>query len=699
MTASHRRRDRDNGRVAVQRPRSEETNGIGAVAVGGGRSDPARAEYSARIELTYQLAVRARAQREGAADIAAAATARIAEIERRPFAADGMMARLAARVGLPPMSVDFLWAAVACAFDGRIVPHLEALGGLHGRRGLSVAVYAALAGLDGEAAARLSRWLADANPLVANGLLVPAEDVTPAARAYVASPRLAAYLSNDRHDIAPLRRVRRPVVDLLHGAVELARIERVRVALAADPRAIVVVEGVRGSGRVTGVACAHDRDLVVLDLSRVPDADVPEALVALRREAVLDDVLLVLANADDGIREERPQSRATIGRFIEASPGHLVVTITVPGTDLGIERPVVRIPWEVPDTATRAALWTRVAGRAGIAIDGPVEDLALRYRVGPAAIERAVASARMLRPQAAALDGAALIAGLRHNIAERLGGLARRVDVTQSWDDLVIAEDIADQITALIGRIRHAHHVLEHWGYRRAIARGTGVAALFSGPPGTGKTMVAGLIARELDLELYQVDLSKVVSKWVGETEKHLAQVFDAAEEGHALLLFDEADALFGERSTDVRGAVDRYANLEVNYLLQRIEAFGGITVLTTNLASALDPAVQRRLASHILFAAPDEDERCQLWERHARTGTAPIASDVEFEALAKAFPNMTGAHIRNAVLAAAFLAAGDGATVISHDHFVRAGRAEYRSMGHVLAERTSVARPKSSLF
>jgi SpoVK/Ycf46/Vps4 family AAA+-type ATPase len=298
------------------------------------------------------------------------------------------------------------------------------------------------------------------------------------------------------------------------------------------------------------------------------------------------------------------------------------------------------------------------------------------------------------------LDAAALAAGLRHNITERLAGLARRVDVTQSWDDLVVADDIGDQITALIGRIRHAHHVLDRWAYRSKIARGAGVAALFSGPPGTGKTMVAGLVARELDLELYQVDLSKVVSKWVGETEKHLAQVFDAAEEGHALLLFDEADALFGQRSTEVKGAVDRYANLEVNYLLQRIEAFGGITILTTNLDAALDAAVKRRLAAHIVFATPDEDERTRLWERQIRTGAAPIARDVDCETLASTFPNMTGAHIRNAALAAAFLAAGEGASQISQEHLLRAGRAEYRSMGHVLAERAAEpARNRSTLY
>jgi SpoVK/Ycf46/Vps4 family AAA+-type ATPase len=200
--------------------------------------------------------------------------------------------------------------------------------------------------------------------------------------------------------------------------------------------------------------------------------------------------------------------------------------------------------------------------------------------------------------------------------------------------------------------------------------------------------MVAGLLARDLDLELYQVDLSQVVSKWVGETEKQLARVFDAAEQGHALLLFDEADALFGKRTADVKGANDRYANLEVNYLLQRVEAFGGITVLTTNLDTAIDPALKRRLADHIVFELPDVDERTTLWKRLVTTDAAPLAANLDFEQLSRMFPKMSGANIRNAALAAAFLAAGDNSKTITQQHLVRAARAEYRSMGHVLAER-----------
>ncbi|MEJ7597833.1 MAG: ATP-binding protein [Kofleriaceae bacterium] len=275
-----------------------------------------------------------------------------------------------------------------------------------------------------------------------------------------------------------------------------------------------------------------------------------------------------------------------------------------------------------------------------------------------------------------------VVTGVQDNIAERLGELARRVDVKQAWSELVLAPDLMDDVKGLLGRVRHAHFVLERWGFRKKLARGTGVAALFSGPPGTGKTMVAGLIAKALDLELYQVDLSRIVSKWVGETEKQLAKVFEAAEAGHALLLFDEADSLFAKRSAEVKSATDRYANLEVNYLLQRVESFGGVVILTTNLDASIDPALRRRLASHIVFAAPEATERVRLWREMLDTG-APL-DDLDLPALADEFEDMTGANIRNAVLAAAFLAAEER-TSIGQDQLRRAARREYRAMGHVL--------------
>jgi SpoVK/Ycf46/Vps4 family AAA+-type ATPase len=199
--------------------------------------------------------------------------------------------------------------------------------------------------------------------------------------------------------------------------------------------------------------------------------------------------------------------------------------------------------------------------------------------------------------------------------------------------------------------------------------------------------MVAGLIARELRRDLYRVDLSQIVSKWVGETEKQLAQVFDAAESANALLLFDEADSLFAKR-TEVKSSSDRYANLEVNYLLQRIETFGGMTILTTNLDTSIDPALRRRLAAHVVFWPPEHQERIQLWRRFLAT-QAPIGGTIDHDELAGEYPDMTGANIRNAALAAAFLAAREAGPLTS-ERVHRAARAEYRAMGRVLAGRGS---------
>ncbi|MDQ3295428.1 MAG: ATP-binding protein [Myxococcota bacterium] len=192
--------------------------------------------------------------------------------------------------------------------------------------------------------------------------------------------------------------------------------------------------------------------------------------------------------------------------------------------------------------------------------------------------------------------------------------------------------------------------------------------------------MIAGLIARELGLELYQVDLSRIVSKYIGETEKQLAALFEAAETGHAILLFDEADSLFGKR-TEVKSSNDRYANLEVNYLLQRMEAFSGISLLTTNHESAIDPAFQRRLAFHIRVPMPDECYRAQLWSTLI-PARADRAGDVDFRALAAQFV-MSGGYIKNAVVRGAFLAAAAN-EVITHEHLWRAARAEYESIGKV---------------
>jgi SpoVK/Ycf46/Vps4 family AAA+-type ATPase len=244
----------------------------------------------------------------------------------------------------------------------------------------------------------------------------------------------------------------------------------------------------------------------------------------------------------------------------------------------------------------------------------------------------------------------------------------------------VLPDDQFEQVVEFVARVRHRGLVLDTWGFADKVGKGNGVAAMFSGPPGTGKTMAAGLIAKELGLDLYQVDLSRVVSKYIGETEKALGALFDAAESGHAVLLFDEADSLFAKRS-EVKSSNDRYANLEVNYLLQRLEAFKGICILTTNHEASIDDAFRRRLAIHVRFPVPEEDQREQLWKAMI-PDRALIQGQPCFSKLAREF-EMTGGYIKNAVVRAAYLAADEG-EAISISHFHRAARTEYEAAGKI---------------
>ncbi len=237
---------------------------------------------------------------------------------------------------------------------------------------------------------------------------------------------------------------------------------------------------------------------------------------------------------------------------------------------------VLEVP--LPPERERGQLWARHLPACGAV----AADAAARYRLTGGQIARA---ARIARAGAGAGAGEAaptladVHRGVRGVLDDELARLGTRVEWQQDWRDLVLPEESLDELRELIARVRHRRRVLDEWGFGPKLAKGLGLAALFSGPPGTGKTMAAGLVARELGLDLYAIDLSRMVSKYIGETEKQLARVFDAAEAGHAILLFDEADAMFGKR-TEVKTSVDRYANLEVNYLLQRMEAFSGITIL-----------------------------------------------------------------------------------------------------------------------
>src|SRR5262249_14702615 len=255
--------------------------------------------------------------------------------------------------------------------------------------------------------------------------------------------------------------------------------------------------------------------------------------------------------------------------------------------------------------------------------------------------------------------------------------------VSQTWDDLVVPDDTGRTIAELVGQLRHRSTVLGRWGFQRKLGKGLGTTALFSGEPGTGKSMVAGLVANELGLELYQIDLSRVLSKWIGETEKNLAKVFDAAETGHVVLLFDEADSLLGKRTTDTKSANDRYANIETNYILQRLEQFHGVAILTSNLESSIDPALSRRLSFELRFPFPDEEQRAEIWRRML-PAELPVEGEIEYPLLAERF-ELSGGYIRNIVLRAAYLAASEGRG-LGMAHLIRAAEHEYHDRGMLIA-------------
>jgi len=262
-----------------------------------------------------------------------------------------------------------------------------------------------------------------------------------------------------------------------------------------------------------------------------------------------------------------------------------------------------------------------------------------------------------------------------------LDRLAQRIDARASWDDIVLPAEQAGTLKQLVAQVRQRSRVYDDWGFGERMTRGKGIAALFAGESGTGKTMAAEVIAQDLRLELYRIDLSGVVSKYIGETEKNLRRVFDAAETGGAILLFDEADALFGKRS-EVKDSHDRYANVEINYLLQRLEAYRGLAILTTNMKGAIDPSFIRRLRFVVDFPFPGVPDRKRIWSQVFPAATE--RTDLDLDRLARF--TLTGGSIHNAALNAAFLAA-DAGDPVTMPRVLEAIRGEYRKLARPVSE------------
>ena len=337
----------------------------------------------------------------------------------------------------------------------------------------------------------------------------------------------------------------------------------------------------------------------------------------------------------------------------------------------------------------RFEIWRSRLTAAGVAVDAStLEDLASRFSLTPTQIaDAALAAGAQVRAQGGTrlspihdVKGTVFQAA-RAQSGYELAKLTRRVRPTFGWDDLVLPEDTLAQLREISTQITQRDVVFGKWGFGARLPLGRSVSVLLSGPSGTGKTMAAEVVANELGVELYQIDLAAVVSKYIGETEKNLDRIFNAAESANAILFFDEADALFGKRS-EVRDSHDRYANIEISYLLQKMDQYEGIaSFLATNLRGNLDEALIRRLAFTVNFPFPDAASRRRIWERIWPADT-PLAEDVDAQRLASEH-RLPGGSIRNAALAAAFLAAEQGGPVTMR-HIGDAIRREYQKMGKV---------------
>jgi SpoVK/Ycf46/Vps4 family AAA+-type ATPase len=271
-----------------------------------------------------------------------------------------------------------------------------------------------------------------------------------------------------------------------------------------------------------------------------------------------------------------------------------------------------------------------------------------------------------------------LFASARAQSQHQLRSLAQHIEPVYSWEDLVIPPATLSQLREIASAVKHRHVVYNQWGFEQRLSLGKGTKALFAGPSGTGKTMTAEVIARELGLDLYKIDLSTVVSKYIGETEKNLDRIFRAAQSSNAIIFFDEADALFGKRS-GVKDAHDRYANIEVAYLLQKVEEYDGFVILATNLVLNIDEAFKRRMNYTVEFPFPDEHHRELLW-RGMFPPQTPLAENLDFTFLGRQLP-MSGGNIKNVALAAAFLAAAEGSTVQMR-HLIQSVAREWHKLG-----------------
>ena len=456
----------------------------------------------------------------------------------------------------------------------------------------------------------------------------------------------------------------------------------------------LLLHGPHGAGKLRlagALAAQRQQRLLIVDLHAWCSADQAQARAQagrLLRAAALFGWLPYLHGAT-ALAQADPQALRAVIEVLADQPDAGFVLVSTMGLPALHAAPLAarRLAMEFPSAPRRTLLWQRaLQSNALAAPHATLVEIGTRFVLSAAQIEQAALDARMtLGPPLQAVDPvdrAALCAAARQQSGADLASVAQRLSPRAGFDALVTVPEVQNQLREICTRVATREAVRRDWSGTSVHGRGQGVTALFVGPSGTGKTLSAEALACELGLDLFRIDLAGIVSKYIGETEKNLDRVFCAAEHANAVLFFDEADALFGKRS-EVKDAHDRYANIEVSYLLQKMEQFDGLAILATNLRQNLDEAFARRLTFTLNFPFPEEPERHRLWEQ-LWPPRAPRARDVDLAWFAHEY-RLSGGHIRNTVMAAAHLAAADG-QVITRAHLLHATRREFQKLGKTLA-------------
>ncbi len=592
---------------------------------------------------------------------------------------------------LSPLDLDIVLVALAPELESRFERIYSSLQGdftqLAPTVDLVLRLFAAGAGRRIEC----RRRFAPAAPLIRNRIIElvgdPSRAYTPiASRCLVVDSQIVRMLTGDPGidpRLSPYAHMLEPVIARTAGAqrplqslVELLTKRKEGVPLR------IQLSGDGAAARrklVQAAASSVGSPLLILDFAAIPPDRVADVIRIAVREAWFQEALLYVEGWDILQEPGRERDRLAALAVTAADQGVTVLGGDAQGavTEASAGLAATTVALQPPDAAERAEAWrSALADLRAAWEEDDLVGVAERFQLDRSEIAEAAASAAASIPDER-VSADALRAAARTRARRQLGHLGRRHESSFGWDDLVLIDESAAQLRDLCARIVLRERVFDDWGFaQRVVARGT--SALFCGPPGTGKTMAAGVVARELGVDLVVIDLAGIVSKYIGETSKNLDRIFSLADRGNSVLFFDEADALFGKRS-EVRDSHDRYANIEVAHLLQRMEAYDGLAILATNLRANLDDAFTRRLSFVVHFPFPEARERRRIWER-AFTDVVPLDADIDFDELAERFP-LSGGNIRNAALTAAFLAAPECGAV-RRDHVLAGIRAENLKLG-----------------